>query len=162
MPCNALFDAAASPDVLIRRERAEPIEEEDGGKKGRRVERRGRKKEKERERRWAGISNGSEKLFRYDRNLRTRPAAGIRTSRTTRLLLRSISHSSRSRRPGRYATLIRHLRGRREAESDMRAGTSREIARVCLSTLEDWRVTSKVTPIAYIICITRGQKTDSL
>lgn len=28
-------------------------------------------------------SNGSEKLFRYDRNLRTRPAAGIRTSRTT-------------------------------------------------------------------------------
>lgn len=28
-------------------------------------------------------SSGSEKLFRYDRNLRTRPAAGIRTNRTT-------------------------------------------------------------------------------
>jgi len=49
MPCNALCDAAASPDVLIRRERAEPIEdEEDGRKKRRRVEGLGERKKRER------------------------------------------------------------------------------------------------------------------
>lgn len=53
MPCNALCDAAASPDVLIRRERVEPIEEEDeedGEKRGGESRDGEGKKEKERDR----------------------------------------------------------------------------------------------------------------
>lgn len=101
-----------------------------GGKEGK-SRRAGRWKREERL-----ASNGSEKLFRYDRNLRTRPAAGDRTSRTAATPLDFLLVHPSS---GWYATLIRHSRGRwthRGTGPDcaIRYACRAEIARERLST----------------------------
>lgn len=128
-----------------------------GGEKKRRGE--SRRKEKEIEIRGGRLASpmGARSFFRYDRNLRTRPAAGIRTNRTTATPL-DFSLVPQPF-PGQYATLIRHLRGRWNApendvplEFDMHTGVERDRPSVC----PRWHVTSNVTLIAYVICIIRG------
>lgn len=113
--------------------------------------------------RTTGISNGSEKLFRYDRNLRTRPAAGIPDQPddcySARFLTRLYGRPS-----GRYTTLIPPFAGaiythRRTTPrcSNPICTPRREIARAFVH-VEDWRVTSKITLIAYAMCITCAKR----
>lgn len=95
----SLYGASASPDVLIRREREESAARDGRGERRRgRAEREGEKDRKD----WHPM--GARSFFvmivilEPDQPRASGPAG--------RLLLRSISYSSRSRPSGRYATLI--------------------------------------------------------
>lgn len=136
------------------------VKETRADKERRMKAREGRRTRRDEGERGRPASNGSEKLFRYDRNLRTRPAAGIRTSRTTATPLDFLLVSQPSLRSIRdFNSAICggdvHASGNdAPPQSDMHACRA-EIARArAFVHAGDWRVTSKITLIAHAMWIT--------
>jgi len=128
----------------------------------------GAEKREEKER-TTGISNESEKLFRYDRNLRTRPAAGILDQPDDCYSARFLTRLLYTRLSGRYTTLIPPFAG----AMYMHWRTTPHCNPICMPRQEKERererlagrafvhaehVTSKITLIAHVMCITCAKR----